>query len=85
VDKFQGQGAPVVIVSMTTSSAEDMPRNMEFLFSRNRLNVAISRARSLAIVVANPLLLEALRNRVDQIRLVNTLCFARAYADRANA
>jgi uncharacterized protein len=85
VDKFQGQEAAVVIVSMTTSSAEDMPRNMEFLFSCNRLNVAISRARSLAIVVANPLLLEAPCNRVDQIRLVNTLCFARTYADRAKA
>jgi superfamily I DNA and/or RNA helicase len=82
VDKIQGQEAPVVIVSMTTSSAEDMPRDMEFLFSRNRLNVAISRARSLAIIVANPLLLEAPCNRVDQIPLVNTLCFARAYADR---
>ena len=82
VDKIQGQEAPVVIVSMTTSSADDMPRDMEFLFSRNRLNVAISRARSLAIIVANPLLLEAPCNRVDQIPLVNTLCFARAYADR---
>jgi uncharacterized protein len=80
VDKFQGQEAPVVIVSMTTSSAEDMPRNMEFLFSRNRLNVAISRTRSLAIIVASPLLLEAPCSRVEQIRLVNTLCFAKTYA-----
>ncbi len=54
VDKFQGQEAPVVLVSMATSSVDSMPRNMEFLYSRNRLNVAISRARSLAIVVANP-------------------------------
>ena len=80
VDKFQGQEAPVVLVSMTTSSADDMPRNMEFLYSRNRLNVAISRARSLAVVVANPRLLEAPCARVEQMRLVNTLCFVRAYA-----
>ncbi len=52
VDKFQGQEAPVVLISMATSSADDMPRSMEFLYSRNRLNVAISRARSLAVVVA---------------------------------
>jgi predicted RecB family nuclease len=80
VDKFQGQEAAVVIVSMTTSSAEDMPRNMEFLYSRNRLNVAVSRARSLAIIVASPLLLEAPCTGVEQMRLVNTLCFAKTYA-----
>ena len=80
VDKFQGQEAPVVIISMTTSSAEDMPRNMEFLYSRNRLNVAVSRARSLAVIVASPLLLEAPCTSVEQLRLVNTVCFAEAYA-----
>ena len=48
VDKFQGQEAAVVLISMTTSSGEDMPRNIEFLYSRNRLNVAISRARCLS-------------------------------------
>ena len=57
VDKFQGQEAEVVIVSMTTSSGEYMPRFMDFLYSKNRLNVALSRARSLAIVIANPALL----------------------------
>jgi hypothetical protein len=66
---------------MATFSAEDMPRNMEFLYSRNRLNVAISRARALAIVVANPRLLEAACTRIEQISLVNTLCYARAYAN----
>lgn len=81
VDKFQGQEAPVVVVSMATSSADDMPRNMEFLYSRNRLNVAISRARSLAVLVANPRLLDAPCNRIEQMRLVNTLCYAKAYAD----
>ena len=58
VDKFQGQQAAVVLISMATSSSEDMPRNIEFLFSRNRLNVAISRARCLAVIFANPRLLE---------------------------
>jgi predicted RecB family nuclease len=85
VDKFQGQEAPVVLISMATSSADDMPRNMEFLYSRNRLNVAISRARSLAVVVANPRLLEAPCNRIEQMRLVNTLCFVKAYADASAA
>jgi uncharacterized protein len=80
VDKFQGQEAPAVLISMATSSAEDMPRTMEFLYSRNRLNVAISRARSLAVVVASPRLLEAPCNRIEQMRLVNTLCFVKSYA-----
>jgi len=77
VDKFQGQEAPAV--SMATSSAEDRPRTMEFLYSRNRLNVAISRARSLAVVVASPRLLEAPCSRIEQMRLVNTLCFVNFY------
>jgi uncharacterized protein len=81
VDKFQGQEAPVVLVSMATSSGEDLPRNIEFLYSRNRLNVAISRARCLAVVYACPRLLEIPCHTVDQMRLVNTLCWAKAYAD----
>src|SRR5690606_4621261 len=52
VDKFQGQEAPVVLVSMATSSGEDLPRNIEFLYSRNRLNVAISRAKCLTVIFA---------------------------------
>ena len=58
VDKFQGQEAPVVIYSMATSRPEDAPRGMEFLYNLNRLNVATSRARCAAIVVASPKLLE---------------------------
>ncbi len=58
VDKFQGQQAPVVIYSMTTSSPEDAPRGMEFLYSLNRLNVATSRAQAVVIVVGSPCLLE---------------------------
>jgi uncharacterized protein len=78
VDKFQGQEAEVVLISMVTSSAEDLPRNVEFLYSKNRLNVAISRARSLALIVASPRLLEIPCWTVEQMRLVNTLCRAAA-------
>ena len=73
VDKFQGQEAPVVFFSMATSSGEDVPRNMEFLFSRNRLNVAVSRARCLR-ARREPGLLEIRCRTVEQMRLVNALC-----------
>ena len=66
VDKFQGQEAAVVLISMATSSSEVMPRNIEFLFSRNRLNVAISRARCLAVIFANPRLLETPCSSIGQ-------------------
>lgn len=75
VDKFQGQEAEVVMVSMTTSSAEHLPRNIEFLFSRNRLNVAISRARCVSIVVCSPDLLRIPCSTPDQMALVNTLAW----------
>jgi len=75
VDKFQGQEAELVIVSMTTSSDQDLPRFMEFLYSKNRLNVAISRARSLAVVIANPALLAIKCRTPEQMGLVNTLCW----------
>jgi uncharacterized protein len=74
VDKFQGQEAPVVFFSMATSSGDDLPRNLEFLFSRNRLNVAISRAQSLAVLVASPELLEIRCRTIEQMRMVNALC-----------
>jgi len=74
VDKFQGLQAPVVFFSMTSSSGEDVPRGMDFLFSRNRLNVAVSRAQALAVVVCAPRLLWARCNTVEQMRLVNALC-----------
>ena len=80
VDKFQGQEAEVVLVSMTTSSGDYMPRFVDFLFSKNRLNVAISRARSLAIVIANPDLLRVRCRSPDDMALVNTLCWVREYA-----
>jgi uncharacterized protein len=74
VDKFQGQEGAVAIYSMASSSRDDAPRDMDFLYSRHRLNVAVSRARALAIVVANPRLLEANCRTPEQMRLVNALC-----------
>jgi uncharacterized protein len=74
VDKFQGQEAPVVLYSTTSSSGEEVPRGLEFLFSRNRLNVAISRAQCLAVLVGSPRLLDVRTRSVDQMRLVNALC-----------
>jgi predicted RecB family nuclease len=80
IDKFQGQEAEAVIVSMTTSSGEYLPRNIEFLYDRNRLNVAVSRAKCLAIVVASPELLHIRCGTPEQMALVNTLCWLREYA-----
>ena len=74
VDKFQGREAPVVFYSMATSSAEDVPRTLDFLFSRNRLNVAVSRAMCLACIVASPRLLESRARTIEQMRLINALC-----------
>lgn len=74
VDKFQGQEAPVVIFSMSTSLPEDAPRGMEFLYSLNRLNVAVSRAKAVCIIVANPVLLEPSCKSPDQARLANAFC-----------
>ena len=74
VDKFQGQEAPVCLVSMTASSIEDVPRGMGFLFSLNRINVAVSRAKALVLVFASPRLLDARCATVEEVRLVNTLC-----------
>lgn len=54
VDKFQGQEAPVVIVSMACSSAEDAARGIEFLLNRNRINVAVSRGQWRAVIVRSP-------------------------------
>ena len=74
VDKFQGQEAPVVIYSMTSSSAEDAPRGMSFLYNLNRLNVATSRAKVMCILVASARLLEPECRTVEQMRWANALC-----------
>ena len=74
VDKFQGQEAPVCLVSMTASSADETSRGMEFLLSLNRINVAVSRAKGVALVFGSPRLRETKCETVEQMRLVNTLC-----------
>ncbi|MFS0899330.1 TM0106 family RecB-like putative nuclease [Mycolicibacterium litorale] len=60
VDKFQGQQAPVVFISMVASSIDDVPRGISFLLNRNRLNVAISRAKYVAVIVRSESLTEYL-------------------------
>ncbi len=76
VDKFQGQEAPVVFYSLTTSNAADAPRGLDFLFSPNRLNVATSRTQAIVVIVGSPALLEAECKTPHQMRLVNALCGA---------
>lgn len=74
VDKFQGQEAPITIFSMATSSHADAPRGMDFLYSPNRLNVAISRAKCLAILVASPAVFDAECKTPAQMKLANAFC-----------
>jgi predicted RecB family nuclease len=80
VDKFQGQEAAVVFYSMATSSSAEMPRNLSFLFEKNRFNVAISRAQCLSIVVCSPQLLEVRCKTPDEMLLASLLC---AFAESA--
>ncbi|MBI1851777.1 MAG: hypothetical protein HYR85_15665 [Planctomycetes bacterium] len=80
VDKFQGQQAPVVIYSMASSSAEDAPRGMGFLFDPHRMNVATSRARCICILVASPRLMEPDCRTPEQMRWANGLCRSRELA-----
>jgi uncharacterized protein len=79
VDRFQGQEAPICLVSMTTSSGEELPRDIAFLFSLNRINVAVSRAQASAVVFASPLLLETPCRTVEEMALVNALCLLREH------
>jgi len=74
VDKFQGQEAAVVLYSMATSNDATLPRDLEFLFERNRLNVAISRAQCMSILVCSPDLLSVRCSTPQQMALVNLLC-----------
>ena len=85
VDKIQGQQGAVAIYSMATSSQDEMPRSIEFLYSLNRLNVATSRGRCLAIVVASPELLKVRVHTPQQMRLANALCrFVEVAAEQAD-
>jgi len=74
VDRFQGQERPVVIFSMTASSGEHLTRGVDFVFSRQRLNVAVSRAQSLAYVVSTDELLDTRTKDVETMQLIGTLC-----------
>lgn len=74
VDKFQGQEADVVFYSMATSSGDDVPRDLDFLFEQNRLNVAVSRARALCVLVCSPRLLDVPCNTPAQMAMLNVLC-----------
>ena len=85
VDKFQGQEAPVVIYSMATSSPEDAPRGMEFLYSLNRLNVATSRARCVCVLAASPKLFEPECHTPRQMKLANAFCRYRELATEITA
>ena len=74
IDKFQGQEAKIVFISMTSSDPENIPRHKEFFFSRNRLNVAISRAECVAVILFNPNLLLTQCQKINEMRLVNNFC-----------
>lgn len=74
VDRFQGQEAPIVIYSMTSSSPDDAPRGMEFLYDRHRFNVATSRAKALCILVGSPALFEPECRTPRQMRRANGFC-----------
>ncbi|TAN24984.1 MAG: TM0106 family RecB-like putative nuclease [Actinomycetota bacterium] len=73
VDKFQGREAPFVIVSLSASDGESSSRGVDFLFSTNRLNVAISRAKVMSIVLASPTLLETKPRTIDQLELLGAV------------
>jgi superfamily I DNA and/or RNA helicase len=74
VDKFQGQEAPIVFLSMCASNASDSPRGLDFLLDKHRLNVAISRAQCLAIVVASPSLSQVTATNIQQMEMTNVFC-----------
>jgi len=82
VDKFQGQEAPIVIYSMTTSTSVDAPRGMNFLYSLNRLNVATSRAKCLSILVCSPALFEPECRTPVQMKMANAFCQYLEMAER---
>ncbi len=85
VDKFQGQEAPVVLYSMATSTPDEAPRGMDFLYSLNRLNVASSRARCACILIASPRLFEPECRSVEHVRLANAFCRYLELARRVEA
>jgi uncharacterized protein len=83
VDKFQGQEAAAVLVSMAASDAESAPRGIDFLFEKNRLNVALSRARCLSVVFCSPALLDVVCADLQRVTLVNMVCSAKQFSQRS--
>ena len=81
VDRFQGREAHVVFFSTAASSAEDAPRGVGFIFDRNRFNVAISRAKSVAVLVGSPQLMRAPCTTVEQARALNSVLHFIEHAD----
>ena len=79
VDSFQGQQRPISILSMATSEPENLSRNLEFFYSRNRLNVGISRAQCISIVLMSPKLFYFQCKKPSQVKLVNTLIKLKDY------
>jgi len=79
IDKFQGQQAPITIISMTSSDAESLPKNRRFFFNKNRLNVAISRSQCVSIILLNPKLLEISPTTDEQVKLLNNYCKILSY------
>ena len=74
VDKFQGQQAPVCVLSLCSSYGEYGTRGLAFILDRNRINVAVSRAQCLAVVVADPRIASAAAGSIDEMMLINLLC-----------
>nr|WP_281371873.1 TM0106 family RecB-like putative nuclease [Modestobacter versicolor] len=74
VDKFQGREAAVAVFTLAASSGAHVPRRLDFLLDRHRLNVALSRAKTVAYLVGSPALLTSPVQTPEQLRLVNGLC-----------
>ena len=81
IDKFQGQEAPICLISMTSSSGVEIPRGMDFLFSLNRINVAVSRAKIYSLVFGSHRLLDSPCNTIEHMRLLNTFCYLEEQTD----
>ena len=81
IDKFQGQEAPIVIISMTSSDSDSLPRNKEFFFNRNRLNVAISRAQIAVFLFCSKDLFNAVGNTLNQMKLINNFHKIKEYVN----
>jgi predicted RecB family nuclease len=74
IDKFQGQEASITIVSMTSSDVDCLPKDLDFIFDKNRLNVALSRSQLISIVIFNPRLLDTYPTTKEQLVLLNNFC-----------